>query len=184
MLPPTSPWRWWQLRPLKRWYPTTIPRLNTILRIRSRSPLPPHHSHPPPTPLSISVKASQCRRHVRNKFCHSSELPAGNEHFSMLLLIVYFSKYSNNFWEKEVVRSRRKLRNEELYNLHSCPYIIEMIKWRKMIWAGLVVRMREMRNAHKILVTKPEGKRPLKRSRRRWENNIRMCLRLNSSCSG
>jgi hypothetical protein len=52
-----------------------------------------------------------------------------------------------------------------------------MIKSRKMLWAGHVARMREKRNAYRILVGKPEGKRPLGRPGRRWEDNIRMDLR-------
>jgi hypothetical protein len=51
-----------------------------------------------------------------------------------------------------------------------------MIKSRRMIWAGHVVRM-EKRNAYRILVGKPEGKRPLERLRRRWVDNIKMYLR-------
>jgi hypothetical protein len=52
-----------------------------------------------------------------------------------------------------------------------------MIKSRRMRWAGHVAQMGEKRNAYRILVGKPEGKRQLRRSRRRWEDNIRMNLR-------
>jgi hypothetical protein len=52
--------------------------------------------------------------------------------------------------------------------LYSSPIIIRMIKSRRMIWAGHVARMGEKRNACRILVGKPEGKRPLGRPRRRW----------------
>jgi hypothetical protein len=52
-----------------------------------------------------------------------------------------------------------------------------MIKSRRMRWAGYVARMEEKRNAYRILVGKPEGKRPLGRRRRRCEDNIRMGLR-------
>jgi hypothetical protein len=55
----------------------------------------------------------------------------------------------------------KKLRNEELYNLYSSPSIIRMIKSRRMIWAGHVARMEAKRNAYRILVGIPEGKRPL-----------------------
>jgi hypothetical protein len=51
-----------------------------------------------------------------------------------------------------------------------------MIKSRMMRWARQVARMLEKRNAYRILVGKPEGKEPLRRPRRRWENNIRMDL--------
>jgi hypothetical protein len=54
--------------------------------------------------------------------------------------------------------------------------MIRMIKSRRMRWAGNVARMGEKRNAYRILVGKPEGKRPLGRHRRRWEDNIKMDL--------
>jgi hypothetical protein len=62
----------------------------------------------------------------------------------------------------------RKLHNEELRDLYSSPSIIRMIKSRRMRWAGHVARMGEKRNAYRLLVRKPEGKRPLGRPRRRW----------------
>jgi hypothetical protein len=68
----------------------------------------------------------------------------------------------------------RKLHNEELHNLHSSPNIIRMIKSRSMRLAGHVARMR--RRGIYILVRKPEGKRPLVRTRRRWVENIKMDL--------
>jgi hypothetical protein len=71
----------------------------------------------------------------------------------------------------------RKLHNEELHNLYSSPNIIRMIKSRRMRSAGHVVRMGEKRNACRILVGNPEGKRPLGRPRRRWLENIKIDLR-------
>jgi hypothetical protein len=66
----------------------------------------------------------------------------------------------------------RKLHNEELRDLYSSPsIIIRIIKLRRMKWAGHVARMREKRNAYRLLVGKPEGKRPLGRPRRRWVDN-------------
>jgi hypothetical protein len=59
----------------------------------------------------------------------------------------------------------RKLHNEELHNLYSLPNIIRMIKPRRMRWVGHVARTGETRNAYRILVGKPEKKRPLGRSR-------------------
>ena len=53
-------------------------------------------------------------------------------------------------------------------------YIVSVIKSRRLRWAGHVARMEEGRSAFKILTDKPTGKRPLGRSRRRWEDNIRM----------
>jgi hypothetical protein len=55
----------------------------------------------------------------------------------------------------------RKLHNEELHNLYSSSNIIRMIQSRRRRWAGHVARMGETRNAYRILVGKPEGKRPL-----------------------
>jgi hypothetical protein len=69
------------------------------------------------------------------------------------------------------------LHNEELHILFSSPNIIREIKSRRMRWAGHVARMAEGRNVYKILMGKPEGKRPLERPRRRWEDGIRTDLR-------
>jgi hypothetical protein len=77
----------------------------------------------------------------------------------------------------EVTGGWRKLHNEELRNLYSSSCIIRIIKSRKMSWAGHVARMGEKRNAYRILVGKPEGKRPLGGPRRRWVANIKMDLR-------
>jgi hypothetical protein len=77
----------------------------------------------------------------------------------------------------EVTGDWRKLRNEELHNLYSWPNIIIMIKPWRIRWAGNVARMGEKRNAYRILVGKPEGKRPLGKTRRRWVDNIKIDLR-------
>jgi hypothetical protein len=74
----------------------------------------------------------------------------------------------------EVTGEWRKLHNEELHNLYSSPDIMRQIKSRRMGWAGHVALMREERKVYKVLVGKPEGKRPLGRPRRRWEDGIRM----------
>jgi hypothetical protein len=70
----------------------------------------------------------------------------------------------------------RKLHNEELHILYSSPNIIRQIKSRRMRWAGYVARMGEQMNVYRVLMGKPEGKRPLGRPRRRWEDGIRMNL--------
>jgi hypothetical protein len=72
----------------------------------------------------------------------------------------------------EVTGELRKLHNEELRDLYSSPSIIQIIKSRRMSWAGHVARMRAKNNAYKLLVGMPEGKRPLGRPRRRWVDNI------------
>jgi hypothetical protein len=79
--------------------------------------------------------------------------------------------------KREVDVSWRKLHNDELHDLYSSPNIFRVIKARKMRWAGHVARMGEGRSAYMVLVGRPEGKRPLGRSRRRWEDNIQMDLR-------
>jgi hypothetical protein len=71
----------------------------------------------------------------------------------------------------------RKLHGGELHNLYSSADIIKQIKSRRMRWAGHVARMGEGRNVYRVLVGKPEGKRPVERPRRRWEDGIKMDLR-------
>jgi hypothetical protein len=71
----------------------------------------------------------------------------------------------------------RKLHNEELHILYSSPNIIRQIKSRRMRWVGHMARMGEERNVYRVLMRKPEGKRPLGRPRHRWEDGIRMDLR-------
>jgi hypothetical protein len=71
----------------------------------------------------------------------------------------------------------RKLHNEELHILYSSPNIIRQIKSRGTRWAGHVAHVGEERNAYKVLMGKPEGKRPHGRPRCRWEDRLRMDLR-------
>jgi hypothetical protein len=66
---------------------------------------------------------------------------------------------------------------KEIHNLDSYPNIIRQIKSRRMRWVGNVARMGQERKVYKVLVGKPEGKRPLGRLRRRRENGLRMDLR-------
>jgi hypothetical protein len=91
--------------------------------------------------------------------------------------------FENRVWRRiygprrdEVTVDWRKLRNEEFRNLYSSSSIIRIIKSRRMRLAGHVARMGEKRNAYRLLVGKPEGKRPLGRPRRRWVDNIRLNL--------
>jgi hypothetical protein len=76
----------------------------------------------------------------------------------------------------EVTGELRRLHNEELNDLYSSANIIRVIKSRRMRWAGHVARMGEGRGAYRILVGRPEGRRPLGRLKRRWEDNIKMDL--------
>jgi hypothetical protein len=79
--------------------------------------------------------------------------------------------------KREEDGSWRKLHNDKLHNMYSSPNIVGMIKARWLRWAGHVLRMEEGRGVYRVLVEKTEGKRPLGRPRRRWENNIKTHLR-------
>jgi hypothetical protein len=76
----------------------------------------------------------------------------------------------------EVTGGWRKLHNEELHDLYSSSSIIRIIKARRMRWAGHVARMGEKRNAYRLLVGKPEGRRPLGRPRYMWFNILGLIL--------
>jgi len=76
----------------------------------------------------------------------------------------------------EVTGEWSRLHNEELNDLYSSPNIVRVIKSRRMRWAGHVARMGEERGVYRVLVGKPEGKRPLGRPTRRWVDNIRTDL--------
>ena len=76
----------------------------------------------------------------------------------------------------EVKGEWRRLHNEELNDLYFSPNILRVIKSIRIRWAGHVARMGEERGVYRVLVGKPEGKRPLGRPRRRWVDNIRTHL--------
>jgi len=78
--------------------------------------------------------------------------------------------------QDKVMGEWRRLHNEELYDLYSSPNIVRVMKSRRMRQAGHVARMGEERGVSRVLVGKPEKKRPLGRSRHRWVDNIRMGL--------
>ena len=77
----------------------------------------------------------------------------------------------------EITGEWEKLHNTELHALYSSPNIIRTPKSRRLRWAEHVARMKQSRNAYRVLVGKPEGKRPLGTPRHRWEDNIKMNLR-------
>jgi hypothetical protein len=79
--------------------------------------------------------------------------------------------------KREEDGSWRKLHNDELHSLYSSLNIVRVIKSRRVRWAGHVARIGEGRGVHRVLVGRLEGKRPLERPRRRWEDNIKMDLR-------
>jgi hypothetical protein len=77
----------------------------------------------------------------------------------------------------EVTGEWRKLHNKELNNLYFSPNFVQVIKSRRMRWAGHVARMGVGRGMYRVLVGKPEGRRTMGRPRRRWQDNIKMALR-------
>jgi hypothetical protein len=108
--------------------------------------------------------------------CEAWSLTIGEEH----RLRVFENRVLRRIFRPkrdEVTGGWRKLHKVELHNLYSSPSIIRVIKSRSMRLAGHVSRMGEKRNAYRILVGMPEGKRPMGRPRRRWVDNIKMDLR-------
>jgi hypothetical protein len=105
---------------------------------------------------------------------------------SNIIFLIHFARlrvFENRVLRKvfapkrdEVTGEWRKLHNGELNYLHSSPNIVRVVKSRRMRWAGHVARMGDDRGVHRVLVEKPEGKRPLGRPRRRREENIKMDL--------
>jgi hypothetical protein len=79
--------------------------------------------------------------------------------------------------EREEDGSWRKLHNDKLHSLYSSLNIVRAIKSRRVRWAGHVARMGEGRDVYRVLVGRSEGKRPVERRRRRWEDNIKLDLR-------
>jgi hypothetical protein len=77
----------------------------------------------------------------------------------------------------------RRLHSEELNDLYTSPNIIQVIKSRRMRWAGCAACMGEKRGTYRILVGRPEGRQPLGRPRLRWEDNIKMDLQ-DVGCGG
>jgi hypothetical protein len=111
-------------------------------------------------------------RHLRNtKECyHQSSAIA---HYLWRKEATSKTQKKTEIWYRKVLKQDRrgwKLHNEELHNLPSSPSIIRMIKTRRMWWARNVARTRAKRKAYRMLVGKPEGKRPLRRPRCRWED--------------
>ena len=77
----------------------------------------------------------------------------------------------------EITGEWRKLHNVELHALYSSPNIVRSLKSRQLRWAGHIARMEQSRNAYRVLVGKPEGKRLLGRQKLRWEDIIKIDLR-------
>jgi hypothetical protein len=79
--------------------------------------------------------------------------------------------------KREENGSWKKLHNDELHSLYSSLNIVRVIKSKRLRWGGYVARMGEGRGVYRVLVGRTEGKRPLGRPRRRWEDNIKLDLR-------
>ena len=78
----------------------------------------------------------------------------------------------------------RKLHNEELNDLYCSPNIVRVIKLRRIRWAGHVASMSERRGVFRVLMGKPDGKRPLGRPRHLWEENIKTDLQSSAPDDG
>jgi hypothetical protein len=78
---------------------------------------------------------------------------------------------------EEVTGDWKRLHNEEVRNLYASHNIIRVIKSRRWIWAGYVARLRKTRNVYKNFTGKTARNRPLRRHRRRWEDNVRLDIR-------
>jgi len=94
--------------------------------------------------------------------------------FNQLIKYLYVTLLRKIFRPRrdEVTVECRRLQNEELNDLYSSTNTVRVIKSRKMRWDGHVARMGEERGVYRVLVGKPEGKRPLERPRRRWVDDI------------
>jgi hypothetical protein len=105
----------------------------------------------------------------------TSSLTLGEEH----RLRVFENRVLRKIFrpKREEDGSWRKLHTDELHSLYSSPNIVRVIKSRRMRWGGHVARMVDGRGVYRVLVGRPESKRPLGRPRRRWEDNIKMDLR-------
>jgi hypothetical protein len=130
----------------------------------------------------IFLSSRLLSRNVKIKICRPIILPLllyGCETWSLTLseehrLRVFENRVLRRMFgpkRDEVAGGWRKLHNEELHGLYSSPSIIRVFKSRRMRWAEHVARMGEVRGAYNILVGRPEGRRPLGRQRRRWEDS-------------
>ena len=133
------------------------------------------------------VSFSLLSQNIKIKIYRTIILPVvlyGCETWSRTLRVEYRLRFFENrvlrriFGRKrdEVTGEWRKLHNEELNDICSSPSIVRVMKARRMRWVGHVVRMVERTYEYRVLAGKPEGKRPLGRPRRRWDDNIMMDL--------
>jgi hypothetical protein len=107
--------------------------------------------------------------------CKTWTLTLGEEHRLRVFENRVLRKISGSKTEED--GSWRKVHNDELHDLYSSPNIVRVIKLRRIRWVEHVACMGEGRGVYRVLVGRPEGKTPLGRPRRRWEDNIKMDLR-------
>jgi hypothetical protein len=107
--------------------------------------------------------------------CETWSLTLGEEHG----LRVFENRVLRKIFgpKREEDGSWRKLHNDDLRSLYSSPNIVRVIKSREMRWVGHVARMGEGRGVYRVLVGRPESKRPLRRTSHRWKDNIKTDLR-------
>jgi hypothetical protein len=111
-----------------------------------------------------------------------SVVPYGRETWPLIVRVEHKPRVFENRVLRRIFGSKRdgvmggwrKLYNEELHNLYPLPSIIRITKSRRMRWVGHVAWIGVKRNVYRLLVRKPEGKRPLGRPRLRWLDNIKM----------
>jgi len=132
------------------------------------------------------LSSSLLSTNLRTKICRTiiCLLLCGCETWSLTLREEYRLRVFENmvlrriFGRKtdKVTGEWRKLHNEELNDMYHSPNIVWVIKSRRMRWSGHMARVGERRGLYRVLVGKPEVKRPLGRPRLIWENNINMDL--------
>jgi hypothetical protein len=131
----------------------------------------------PSVPLIRPISANKYEENSRRSTRINQELSQGRELVCREVFENWVLRRIFGPKRDEVIGGWRNLHNKELHNLYCSPSMIRIIKSRRMRWTGHVARMGEKRNAYRILVGKQEGKIPLGRPRRRWEDNISMDLR-------
>jgi hypothetical protein len=126
-------------------------------------------------------------KHIRTHIYRTEVLPRvlyGREVWSLTLrkkhkLKVFENRMLRNIfgpYRDEVRREWRRVHNEEFYALYASPNIIGVIKSRKKTWAGHVARLWYKRGSYRVLVGRPDSKRPLGKRKRRWDDIIKLDL--------
>ena len=124
---------------------------------------------------SIHTKHKQINKQTNQSNNPIRKIPSHNKYWPSYTQFKFNLGYINKSRD-EVTGEWGRVRNEELNDLYSSPNIVRVIKSRRMRLVGHVAHMGEDRGVYRVLVVKPEGKRPLGRPRRRWVDNIRMDL--------